>query len=205
MVINIDLIRRRFGRSIGLREEVNGFPHGGCDRNCTDRRQGQALAQYYPPHQAYPRQPLPPAVNADELPSLNAPAVQDHPLPPVGVGPAYQPLSGAPYEQGIAAPPADAVPLPPVGSPGYQPQDCGPAAANPYGLRGAIPPGPPGSARQDAIREEAIRSQLRNSPGQVGSPPTGTGPMQSGDQGNRAALRPESGPRKELAPQFARS
>ena len=26
---------------------------------------GQALAQYYPPHQAYPRQPLPPAVNAD--------------------------------------------------------------------------------------------------------------------------------------------
>ena len=44
---------------------------------------GQALAQYYPPHQAYPRQPLPPAVNADELPSLNAPAVQDHPLPPV--------------------------------------------------------------------------------------------------------------------------
>jgi hypothetical protein len=33
--------------------------------------------------------------------------------------------------------------------------------------------------------------------------------MQSGDQGNRAALppevRPESGPRKELAPQFARS
>jgi hypothetical protein len=71
---------------------------------------GQALAQYYPSHQAYPRQPLPPAVNADELPSLNAPAVQDHPLPPVGVGPAYQPLSGAPYEQGIAAPPADAVP-----------------------------------------------------------------------------------------------
>lgn len=209
MVINIDLIRRRFGRSIGLREEVNGFPHGGCDRNCTDRRQGQALAQYYPPHQAYPRQPLPPAVNADELPSLNAPAVQDHPLPPVGVGPAYQPLSGAPYEQGIAAPPADAVPLPPVGSPGYQPRDCGPAAANPYGLRGAIPPGPPGSARQDAIREEAIRSQLRNSPGQVGSPLTGTGPMQSGDQANRAALppelRPEGGPRKELAPRFARS
>ena len=37
---------------------------------------GQALAQYYPPHQAYPRQPLPPAVNADELPSLNAPAVR---------------------------------------------------------------------------------------------------------------------------------
>ena len=170
---------------------------------------GQALAQYYPSHQAYPRQPLPPAVNADELPSLNAPAVQDHPLPPVGVGPAYQPLSGAPYEQGIAAPPADAVPLPPVGSPGYQPRDCGPAAANPYGLRGAIPPGPPGSARQDAIREEAIRSQLRNSPGQVGSPPTGTRPMQSGDQGNMAALppevRPESGPRNWHPSSVARS
>jgi hypothetical protein len=90
---------------------------------------GQALAQYYPPHQAYPRQPLSPAVNADELPSLNAPAVQDQPLPPVGVGPAYQPLSGAPYEQGIAAPKADAVALAPVRR---QPQDYGPAAANPY-------------------------------------------------------------------------
>jgi hypothetical protein len=34
---------------------------------------GQALAQYYPPPQPDPRQPLPPTVIADELPPLNAP------------------------------------------------------------------------------------------------------------------------------------
>ena len=37
---------------------------------------GQALAQYYPPPQAYPRPPVPPTVNTDELPPLNAPVVQ---------------------------------------------------------------------------------------------------------------------------------
>ena len=59
---------------------------------------GQALAQYYPPPQAYPpqaypppqgytpRQPLPPMADAEEdAPPLNAPVMQA-PLPPVGGG-----------------------------------------------------------------------------------------------------------------------
>jgi lipoprotein-anchoring transpeptidase ErfK/SrfK len=175
---------------------------------------GQALAQYYPPPQAYPRQPVPHSVTADELPALNAPVVQGDPLPPVGVGPAYQPMPGARYQPGTGGYPADAGPLPP-GSPGYQsvqPQDYGPATANPYGLRGGIPPGPPGSAKQDAIREDAMRSRLRNSPGQVGSGQAGppvSGSMQGGEPGNMAALppevRPETEPAKELAPQFRRT
>ena len=158
----------------------------------------QAVAQYYPPTQAYPRQPLPPAVSTEELPPLNAPVVRgDSLLPPVGVGPVYQPTP-------------DAAPLPPSGSPGYQqPQDSPPV---PGAYDGAIPPGPPGSFKQDAIREEAMRSRLRNSPGQVGSPSVGadvTGSIPRGDPGNMAALppevRPETKPAKELAPQFRRT
>src|ERR1700730_16722873 len=156
---------------------------------------GQTLAQYHPPPQVYPRQALPPSVNADELPPLNAPVGQEDPRPPVGGGPPYQPSPRARYESA-------------------QPQACGrPAAADPYyGLHGTIPPSLPGSAKQDAIREEAMRSRLRNSPGQIGSGPAGPpagGSMQRGDPGNVAALppevRPETEPTKELAPQFRRT
>ena len=158
----------------------------------------QAVAQYYSPPQAYPRQPLPPAVSTEELPPLNAPVVRGDSLPPpVGVGPVYQPAP-------------DSTPLPPTTSPGYQqPQDSPPV---PGAYDGAIPPGPPGSFKQDAIREEAMRSRLRNSPGQVGSPSVGadvTGSIPRGDPGNMAALppevRPETKPAKELAPQFRRT
>jgi hypothetical protein len=115
----------------------------------------QAVAQYYPSPQAYPRQPLPSAVSTGELPPLNAPVVRGNALsPPVGVGPPYQPAP-------------DAAPLPPTGSPGYQQPQGGPPVPGAYD--GAIPPGPPGSFKQDAIREEAMRSRLQNSPGQVGS------------------------------------
>jgi hypothetical protein len=78
---------------------------------------GQALAQYYPPPQAYPRPPVPPTVNTDELPSLNAPVVQGDLLPPVGVGPAYQAMPGARDQSGTGGYPADTGPLPPAGSP----------------------------------------------------------------------------------------
>src|SRR6516225_5958821 len=51
----------------------------------------QAVAQYYPPTQAYPRQPLPPAVSTEELPPLNAPVVRGDALsPPVGVRVVWQ-------------------------------------------------------------------------------------------------------------------
>jgi lipoprotein-anchoring transpeptidase ErfK/SrfK len=171
---------------------------------------GQTLAQYYPPPQVYPRQPPPQAVEADELPPLNAPVVQGNPLPPVGVGPDYQSSAspGARDPPGISGYP-DSAPLPPNGSPGYQ----GPAATDTYyELRGAIPPGPPGSAKQDAIREEAMRSRLQNSPNQVGSAlsdPSVTGSIPRGDPSNMAALppevRPETEPPKELASQFRRT
>jgi lipoprotein-anchoring transpeptidase ErfK/SrfK len=167
----------------------------------------QGLAQYYPPPQAYPpqsprqayspRQPLPPIVDAqDQLPPLNAPVVQGDPLPPVGVGPAYQP--------------------PPAGSQGYQtvqPEDYGPTGARPYyGVPGAIPPGPPASAKQDAIREEAMRSRARMSPGQIGSAPADpsvTGSKQGGEPRDMAAfppeVRPETEPKEEVEPQFRRT
>ena len=57
-----------------------------------------------------------------------------------------------------------------------------------------------------------MRSRLRNSPGQVGSPSVGadvTGSIPRGDPGNMAALppevRPETKPAKELPPQFRRT
>jgi lipoprotein-anchoring transpeptidase ErfK/SrfK len=176
---------------------------------------GYAVAQYYPPPQTYPRQPLPPTVSTDESPPLKAPVVQGDPLPPVG-GPAYQPPPNARYQQGTAGSPPDAAPLRPLGSPGYesvQPQDFGPAVTSPYyGSGSAIPPGPPGSAKQDAIREEAMRSRLRSSPGQIGPEPIGppvTGLMQGGPPSNVAALppevRPEAEPTEELATQFRRT
>jgi lipoprotein-anchoring transpeptidase ErfK/SrfK len=158
----------------------------------------QAVAQYYPSPQAYPRQPLPPAVSTEELPPLNAPVVRRDALPPpIGVGPAYESTP-------------DAALLPPTGSPAYQQPQDGPPVPGAYD--GTIPPGPPGSFKQDAIREEAMRSRLRNSPGQVGSPPIGAavpGSIPRGDPTNMAALppevRPEIAPAKELAPQFRRT
>ena len=40
-----------------------------------------------------------------------------------------------------------------------------------YGVPGAIPPGPADSAKQDAIRREAMRSRMPISPGQIGQGP----------------------------------
>src|SRR5262245_41609974 len=140
---------------------------------------GQAVAQYYPPPQIYPRQPLPPPVSTEDLPPLNAPVVRGDALPPVGVGPAYQPPPGGRYQQGTTGYPAEAAPS--IGGPGYQtvqPQDGQPAAGAYYG---AIPPGPPGSFKQDAIREEAMRSRLPNNPGQVSSASTVNAPVVRGD------------------------
>src|SRR5262249_57835700 len=69
--------------------------------------------------------------------------------------------------------PADAAP--PSGGHGYRSaaQSYEPGAGtNPhYGVPGAIPPGPAGSAKQDAIRREAMRSALPISPGQIGPRP----------------------------------
>ena len=78
-----------------------------------------------------------------------------------------------------------------------------------YGVPGAIPPGP---AEQDAIRQDAMRPPLPINPGQNGPgivDPRVTPSMQGGDPRNMAAfppeVRPETGPNKELAPQFLRT
>ena len=60
----------------------------------------QALAQPYPPQQAYPRQPFP---SSDELPPLSMPVVQGAPLPPVGVGPADGDRSGTASHSAVSA------------------------------------------------------------------------------------------------------
>ena len=170
---------------------------------------GQVLAQYYPPAQAYP--PQAPTVGAHDLPSPNAP-VQEAPLPPVGVGPAYQRPVDTRYGQGAGDYPADTT-APVANGQGYQPaqpQGYGNAGAPPYyGTPGAIP----GSVQQDAIREEAMRSRLGNSPGQIGAgsvyPRTPESSQGGGPPPNMAAfppeVRPETEPKKELPPQFRRT
>jgi lipoprotein-anchoring transpeptidase ErfK/SrfK len=195
---------------------------------------GEASAQYYPPPHAYPpqahpspqgyslQQPLPPIADADDdEPLLNAPVLQGPPLPPVGVGPrANEPPAGTRYGRGTPAYPADAAQPPPDGvQEGYRsvqpPQGYEPAAAGTrpyYGVPGAIPPGPAGSAEQDAILQDAMRSRLPISPGHIGPEtvdPRVTESTQGGDPRNMAALppemRPETGPETELAPQFRRT
>ena len=183
---------------------------------------GQALAQYHPPPRTYPpqaypppqgyppRQALPPVADADtddDMPPLNAPVLQGPPLPPLGAGPQWNgPPAGTRYGRGTPAYPADAA-KPPSGV--HEPAVVGTRPY--YGVPGAIPPGPAGSAEQDAIRQEAMRPPLPISPGQVGPAPDD--PRVTGSTGGsdpRMAafppdVRPETGPKKELAPQFRRT
>ena len=174
---------------------------------------GQALAQYYPPPQAYPpqaypppqytpRQPLQPMADAEEdAPPLNAPVMQA-PLPPVGLGSqAIGPSGGTRYGRGAPAYSLDAA-LPPSSGQGYRPVQ--PPVA--------IPPGPAGSAEQDAILQDAMRPPQPIGPVQTGPGPADprvTGSTQVGDPRNMAAfpleVRPEAGSKKELPAQFRRT
>ena len=171
---------------------------------------GQALAQYHPPPEAYPpqaypppqgyapRQPLPPVGDADDdAPPLNAPVLQGPPLPPVDVGPqANEPPVSTRYGPGPAYP-ADAAP--PSGGHGYRSaaQSYEPGAGtNPYyRVPGAIPPGPAGSAKQDAIRQEAMRPPLPITPGQIGPgpayPAAGAQPPSNSGDGYRSVQSPQ--------------
>jgi lipoprotein-anchoring transpeptidase ErfK/SrfK len=132
-------------------------------------------------------------------------------------------LTDHPFPKGAAVEPQAKKPFPPGGyrdgRQGYRdlpPQgdeDYESAGTRPYyGVPGGIPPGPAGSAEQDAIQREAMRSRLLISPGQIrpgGVDPRVTGPTGGGDPRNMAAfppdVRPETGPKKELAPQFRRT
>jgi len=174
---------------------------------------GKASAQYYPPAQAYPPPPQvyyprqgyrPPVVDdgdADDIiydlegrPLLpGASAKQQATQPP---GARYG--SAGIYHDGRQRDYRD---LPQQGD-DYEPY---------YGVPGGISPGAPGSAEQDAILREAMRSRVP--PGQVDRGPNDprvTGSIGGGgDQRNMAAfppdVQPETGPKKELPSQFRRT
>ena len=144
---------------------------------------GQSWAQYYPPPQAYP----PPQ---DPYPQGYPPR---QPLPPMAEANGQQ--LNPPVLRG-----------PPIQPPqGYEPAATGTGPY--YGAPGTIPPGPAGSAEQDAILQDAMRSRPPISRQTVD--PRVTGSTQGVDPRDMAAfppeVRPETGPKKELEPQFRRT
>jgi lipoprotein-anchoring transpeptidase ErfK/SrfK len=149
----------------------------------------EVVAQY---SEAYPREAVPPVVTTQELPPINPPAVDEGYLPAVGAGPLTSGRPPTPYQTGSY--------------PNLSPQDYG---AGPYDLRGAIPPGPPGSAKQDAIREQAMRARLQNNSDQVGSAATDGSLTYRDAAANMAPLPPEVRPqtetKEELPSQFRRT
>ena len=166
---------------------------------------GEALAQYYPPAQAYPppqvypppqgyppyRPPVADAADDNQLYDL-----QGRPLPPGVVPQAAEPAAPGPrYGHGGPAYPDEAALPPPPGAYRDPPQqgyrELPPQAGTPY-------------------QPDATRPPLPISPGQIGAGQgepnaTGTAP----DSHTMAALppevRPETGPKKQLPPQFRRT
>jgi lipoprotein-anchoring transpeptidase ErfK/SrfK len=175
---------------------------------------GKASAQYYPPAQVYPpsqgyprgyhpRQPLPP-IDDDDYDTYDDMVydLPDRPLRDALEPQANGPPRGGRY--GASGAYRDRR------QPGYRdlppPLDEDFAGTRPYyGMPGAILPGTADPAEQDAIRQEAMRSRLPISPGQIG--PGSVDPRVTPP--NMAAfppdVRPEIGPKKELAPQFRRT
>jgi lipoprotein-anchoring transpeptidase ErfK/SrfK len=179
---------------------------------------GDALAQYYPPAQAYPPpaqgyRPLPPVADADDNQIYD---LQGRPLPPAAVEPvapgARYGRGGPVYPDEAAAPPPAYRDPPPQG---YReqsaPQGHEPAAAamRPYyGSPNANHPSPPGTQ----YGPDTARPPLPISPGQIGTgqgDPNAAGGATPVDPRSMAALppevRPETGPKKALPPQFRRT
>jgi lipoprotein-anchoring transpeptidase ErfK/SrfK len=149
----------------------------------------KVVAQY---SQAYPREAVPPVVTTQELPPINAPAVEEGYLPSVGAGPLPSGRPPRAYQTGSY--------------PNLSSQDYG---AGPHDLRGAIQPGPPGSAKQDAIREQAMRARQQNNSDQVGSAAT-DGSLTNRDAAAKMAplppeVRPQTETKEELPHQFRRT
>src|SRR5215467_1208321 len=189
---------------------------------------GEALAQYYPPAQPYPPpQAYPPpqgyrpsVADADDNQLYD---LQGRPIPPAAVGPqATEPPAPAPRyghaspaypdEAAVPAPPgAYREPqqqgyreLPPQGSNGYEPAAAGTRPY--YGSPNPSYASPPAGAPYEP---DATRPPLPISPGQIGAgqgDPSATTPV---DPRNMAAfppeVRPETGPKKQLPPQFRRT
>src|SRR5215469_16338565 len=167
---------------------------------------GEALAQYYPPDQAYPpSQAYPPpqgyrpsVADADDNQLYD---LQGRPLPPAAVGPqATEPVAPAPRygNTSPAYPDEAALPPPPGAYRGEPPQQGSPSA--PYGYER------PAAATQP----DATRPPLPISPGQIGAgqgDPNATGAVSDSHTmaGLPPEVRPETGPKKQLPPQFRRT
>jgi len=163
---------------------------------------GKALAQYYPPVQAYPPPQAYPPQGYYPRQGYRPPVVDDDDDDDM----VYD-LEGRPLPPGaVAKPQANK----PPGGGRYDSRDLSPRDGE--DLPGGIPPGSAGSAEQDAILQEAMRSRVPIRPDQVDPDPDDprvTGSTGRGDPRNMAAfppdVRPETGPKKELPPQFRRT
>jgi lipoprotein-anchoring transpeptidase ErfK/SrfK len=186
---------------------------------CFGTSGGEALAQYHPPARAYPppqtyppqgyypRQgyrPLPPVVDDDADDDMVY-ELEDRLLPP-----------GATVEHQANKPPSPNGRYKSSGTyrderqRGYRDLPPQEDYAPYYGVPGGIPPGPAVSAEQDW--HDTMRSRPPVSRGPIGPgifDPRVIGSTQGGDLRNMAALppdvRPETGAKKELAPQFRRT
>jgi hypothetical protein len=121
--------------------------------------------------------------------------VMQHTLPPVGVGPqANEPTAGA-RSGAPALPPSSRSQTYPSVQP---PQGYDTAGTRPYyTMPGTVPPGPAGSAEQDAILRDAMRPPPPINSVQAGPAPVDprvTGSAQVGDPHNMAAFPPEVRP-----------
>ena len=182
---------------------------------------GEALAQYYPPAQPYPPpQAYPPpqgyrpsVADADDNQLYD---LQGRPLPPAAVGPqATEPAAPGPRYGGPVYPDEAALPPPPgayrdapqQGSP-PAPYGSPPAAAGPRPYYGSPNPNyasPPAGAYEP----DATRPPLPISPGQIGAGQGDPNATATAPDSHMAAfppeVRPETGPKKQLPPQFRRT
>jgi len=176
-----------------------------------------ALAQYYPPPpapQVYPAQPpigsrAAPGIEDDDGPFYDPSMVQSRPLPPPPGGGGAQaadpvPSANARYGHGAPVDPDDQIELLPP-PPGYfnrdRPQDY--ELSSQPGAR-IVRPNPAG---QNPAEQDGLRPPMVIGPAQANGAPAGAaGPR---PDARFAALppeeQPETGPRKELPPQFRRT
>src|SRR5262249_50927629 len=176
---------------------------------------GDAGAQYYPAPQAYPSQTYPPAqgypryraspvMDTDDDPFYDPPIVQRKPLPP--------PAAGGQQEITLPPPGTEVLPPPPRYFFGDAQGNFHPIEpeALPPRPQGAPPALPSTTAAQPGLAAPADASAVR--------PPMTIGPTLQSDPGATTTLRgdahfaalppdvrPETGPAKELPPQFRRA
>ena len=162
-----------------------GLSGGGASAQYYPPAQGYPPPQAYPPAQGYPAyRPLPPVADADDNQIYD---LQGRPLPPAAV----EPVAPTPqYGHGGPAHPDQATLPPPVSrdAPGH-------GSPNPsYASPSAGPQAEPDGARPP----------LPISPGQIGAgqgDPSAAGAMAAFPP----EVRPETGPKKQLPPQFRRT